>query len=332
MLGYEKDAVVEKKYLRDLFEEREEKRIKKALESENHGGIHKISLMESVLLDHESLTIPVQISASILFDEGKQNGILICVRDLRELRRIERKMADQELVLHQDKMMSLGKLAASVAHEINNPLSGILNYLRLMTKMVTREMTHEKTKKFIKFLDISIRETDRCSQIVSNLLTFSRKSSLAFESVDVNNLIHRCALISQHKLELQNITLSVTVETNIPFIIGDSNQIQQCIINLIFNAIDAMPEGGAIDLSAQYDDEKNKVTIHVEDTGTGIDSKDLPHIFEPFFTTKEEGYGLGLGLSTVYGIMERHNGAVRVDSLMSRGTRFILEFNILANE
>jgi PAS domain S-box-containing protein len=332
MLGYEKDAVVGKKYLRDLFEEKEEKRIKKALESESHGGIHKISLMESFLLDHESLAIPVQISASILFDEGEQNGILICFRDLRELRRIERKMADQGRVLHQDKMMSLGKLAASVAHEINNPLSGILNYLRLMAKMVTRGITHDKIQKFSKYLEIATRETDRCSHIVSNLLTFSRKSSLAFAPVDVKTLIHRCTMISQHKLELQNISLSVTVAPDIPCIMADNNQVQQCIINLIFNAIDAMPDGGSIDLSAQYDAEKNKVTIVVKDTGTGIGTQDLPHIFEPFFTTKEEGYGVGLGLSTVYGIMERHKGAVRVDNSMSRGTRFILEFNVLANE
>jgi signal transduction histidine kinase len=139
-------------------------------------------------------------------------------------------------------------------------------------------------------------------------------------------------MISQHKLELQNISLSVTVAPDIPCIMADNNQVQQCIINLIFNAIDAMPDGGSIDLSAQYDAEKNKVTIVVKDTGTGIGTQDLPHIFEPFFTTKEEGYGVGLGLSTVYGIMERHKGAVRVDNSMSRGTRFILEFNVLANE
>ena len=121
MLGYKKDEVVKIKYLKDLFVEEEKKRLQKALESENYGGAHKISLMESVLLDHKSLPIPVQISASILFDDTNQNGILVCVRDLRELRKIERKMADQERVLHQDKMMSLGKLSASVVHEINNP-------------------------------------------------------------------------------------------------------------------------------------------------------------------------------------------------------------------
>ena len=332
MLGYEKDEVVGEKYLKDLLAKGEEKRIKEALKSEDYGGVNKLALMESVLLDHKSLTIPVRLSASVLFDEGNQNGVLICVRDLRELRRMERKMADQGRILHQDKMMSLGKLAASVVHEINNPLSGILNYLRLMIKIINKGMTPEKTKKFSKYLDIATKETARCSQIVSNLLTFSRKSSLSYEAVDVKELIHRCTLISQHKLELQNITLAISVDSDIPFIMVDANQIQQCLINLIFNAIDAMPDGGAIDLAARYDLERNKVTIEVKDTGTGIDQKDLPHIFEPFFTTKDEGYGVGLGLSTVYGIMERHNGVVLVESPPGDGTRFTLEFNTLAEK
>ncbi|MCD4742492.1 MAG: response regulator [Desulfobacteraceae bacterium] len=332
MLGYTQSEVVGEKYLKDLLANGEEKRIKEALSTEQHGEIHTIDLMESVLLDHESLKIPVRISASVLFDEGSKNGVLICVRDLRELRRLERKMADQGRILHQDKMMSLGKLAASVVHEINNPLAGVLNYLRLMTKIIKKGLTAEKTEKFSKYLDIATQEIARCSQIVSNLLSFSRKSSLSFEPVDVKELIHRCQLICQHKLELQNITLSINVDSDIPFIMVDTNQIQQCVINLIFNAIDAMPDGGTIDLLAQYDSEAPKVTIHVKDTGTGIEPKDLPHVFEPFFTTKDEGYGVGLGLSTVYGIMEHHNGVVLVESAPGKGTQFILEFNTLAKE
>ena len=155
---------------------------------------------------------------------------------------------------------------------------------------------------------------------------------MSFEPVDVKELIHRCTLISQHQLELQNITLSINIDSDIPLIMIDSNQIQQCVINLIFNSIDAMPDGGTINLMAQYDSKEQKVTIYVKDTGTGIDKKDLAHVFEPFFTTKDEGYGVGLGLSTVYGIMERHNGAVLVESTPGKGTRFTLEFNTLVKE
>jgi len=329
MLGFSKKEVEDKKFLGELFAEGEEERITKALQGTDHGGTDKITLIESMLLNNESRKIPVQISASILSSENTPNGLLICVRDLRELRKIEQKMADQGQILHQDKMMSLGKLAASVVHEINNPLSGILNYLRLMAKIIQKGNLENKTEKFSKYLDIATKETARCSQIVSNLLTFSRKSSMTFEPVDVKELIHRCTLLSQHKLELQNITLLTDIKQDIPLIMVDANQIQQCIINLIFNAIDAMPKGGKINIIAEYNPDKKQVLIHIEDTGTGIDPENLPHIFEPFFTTKDEGYGVGLGLSTVYGIMERHNGFVNAENISSGGTRFTLIFKNL---
>ncbi|THB78611.1 MAG: response regulator [Desulfobacteraceae bacterium] len=329
MLGYDKDDVAGKKRLKDLFANGEEERLQDALDSELYGGVNRINLMEALMRDRDAVDVPVQISASVLFDEGEKNGLLICIRDLRELQRIERKMADQEKILHQDKMMSLGKLAASVVHEINNPLSGILNYLRLMAKGLEKA-TFEKREKFAKYLDISMNETDRVSRIVSNLLTFSRKSAISYEAVNVKDLIGRCALLSQHKLELQNILLHVDVEPDIPDIRADANQIQQCVINLLFNAMDAVQSNGEVGLSASFDRSKERVLIHVKDTGAGIPEQDLPYIFEPFFTTKDEGYGVGLGLSTVYGIMETHGGAVRVENTSKSGTHFVLEFNTLA--
>jgi PAS domain S-box-containing protein len=333
ILGYEKEQAKDGLRLSALFEPAEYDQVTQALETPTHGGTDKINLMETVLKDSRSSQIPVQISASVLFEDNKKNGVLLCVRDLTELRQIERKMADQEQILHQDKMVSLGKLAASMVHEINNPLSGILNYLKLMAKIVSKGLAPEKTEKFSRYLDIAITETDRCSRIVSNLLTFSRKSSMTFEPVDVTDLIRRCELLSRHKLELQNVTLTVETGKNIPRIRADANQIQQCIINLIFNALDAMPErGGTITVAAEYEPEKKQVTVRIKDTGTGIDEKDLPHIFEPFYTTKDAGYGVGLGLSTVYGIMERHGGAVQVETTSPDGTHFVLRFNDLAND
>ena len=331
MLGFDKKEVVEKKYFKDLFVNGEDKRIWNALTGENHGGLNRINLMESLLLNHKSEEIPVQISASLLLDDNKENGLLICIRDLRELRKIEQKMADQGQILHQDKMMSLGKLAASVVHEINNPLSGILNYLRLMAKIISKGMSEQTMEKFPRYLDIATSETARCSQIVSNLLTFSRKSSMSFEPVDVTKLINRSVLLSQHKLELQNIKLSTRLDSDIPNIVADANQIQQCIINLVFNAIDAMPDGGGIELSAFKNEDSSRVKILIKDSGIGIDPENISHIFEPFFTTKQEGYGVGLGLSTVYGIMERHNANISVKSKPNKGTQFTLEFKELDN-
>lgn len=244
---------------------------------------------------------------------------------------LEREYADQARILHQDKMISLGRLAASVVHEINNPLSGILNYVRLMIRILNRgPLTEEQRQKFGRYLALVETETGRCSQIVSSLLTFSRKSALTFESVSIADLIERSIILSQHKLQLQHIGLESRIEPDIPPVEGDFNQLQQCVINLIFNAIDAMPEGGTLTLAGFYDQASERVVISVKDTGTGISEADLPHIFEPFFTTKKEGYGVGLGLSTVYGIMERHKGSVSVESRPGRGSTFKLELSVKA--
>jgi signal transduction histidine kinase len=145
-----------------------------------------------------------------------------------------------------------------------------------------------------------------------------------FGQVAIDELLQRSVLLSRHKLELSNIRLESSVQANIPSVVGDFNQLQQCVINLIFNAIDAMPDGGTLNLDGYYDADKDQAIISVKDSGRGISPENMPHIFEPFFTTKNEGYGVGLGLSTVYGIMERHAGTVKVESQPGDGAVFML--------
>jgi len=260
-----------------------------------------------------------------MVEGGRENGLVGFFRDLREARRLERELADQARILHQDKMMSLGRLAASVVHEINNPLSGILNYARLMARVLQQgDLTSERREKFQRYLGIVETETSRCSQIVSNLLSFSRRSPEAFAPVDVAELIHRCLILSRHKLDLSNIRLETAIQQSLPPVEGDFNQLQQGIINLIFNAIDAMPQGGTLTLEAQAGDQAPTVSIRVQDTGPGIPPEHLSSIFEPFFTTKSDGHGLGLGLSTVYGIVERHHGSIEACNTDAGGALFAI--------
>ena len=234
-----------------------------------------------------------------------------------------------KLILHQDKMMSLGRLAASVAHEINNPLSGVLNYIKLMQRIMEKGVLAEDSrKKFINQLELIESEISRCTQIVSGLLTFSRKSEPVFTRIDLKCLLDRCVLLSRHKMELGKIEFKLNISPVLPEINGDFNQLQQCVINLIFNAIDAMPDGGTLELSAQNEPAKGFVTISVKDSGHGITEKDILHIFEPFFTTKKDGYGIGLGLSTVYGIMQRHKGSVEAKSRPGKGSVFMLRLPV----
>jgi two-component system NtrC family sensor kinase len=183
-------------------------------------------------------------------------------------------------------------------------------------------------KKFKHYLELVENETGRCSQIVASLLNFARISKPAFGEVRVAELIDRCILLSQHKLELSNIRIESNIQSGIPAVKGDFNQLQQCVINLIFNAIDAMPHGGTLTFEGHYDSEARMAVILVKDSGQGIAPDDLPYIFEPFFTTKNQAYGVGLGLSTVYGIMERHNGSIDVKSQLGEGAVFRLKIPV----
>ena len=168
-------------------------------------------------------------------------------------------------------------------------------------------------------------ELERCSKIVSNLLAFSHKSKLEFSPVDMNELLSRCISLSGHKLVLQNIRVQTHLSRDLPMIQGDFNQLQQCIINLIFNAVNAMPEGGVLAFESCFDSAKNLIHIIVRDTGCGISREDLLYIFDPFFTTKKEGRGLGLGLSTTFGIIDRHKGTIHVESEPGKGTVFQID-------
>lgn len=327
ILGYPKNEVLFKMSLDRFFFPGEVNRLKEAIKGEKYGGENRLFLYETNLVNRSGHKIPVQVSATELFEIGQKSGLVCFFRDLQEIRTLEREMADQARILHQDKMISLGRLAASVVHEINNPLTGILNYIRLMIRIFSRGPLAENHQlKFQQYLDLMEKETQRCSQIISNLLIFSRKSPPNFESVHIPELLDRCTILSQHKLELNNIRLVTKVASDIPTVEGDFNQMQQCLINLIFNAIDAIPDGGTITIEGAYDPAIHHVLVRIKDTGIGISEEDLPHIFEPFYTTKKEGYGVGLGLSTLYGIIERHNGAVRVESRPGEGTTFTLEF------
>ncbi len=325
MLGYSRFEVLGRMDLADFFPPGGADEALAAMSGKSHGGPGRLFMFETRLLAAGGQTIPAQVSATPIVEQGEAEGLVLFLRDLRDIRRLERDMADQARILHQDKMMSLGRLAASVVHEINNPLSGILNYARLMRKIILRgPLSPGHLEKFRGYLDLVESETDRCSQIVSGLLAFSRRSQPEFTEVDIEDLISRSVALSRHKLEMSNIELDLTMNSSPPKVSGDRNQLQQCLINLIFNAIDAMPRGGRLGLAATLDGQRQEVVITVRDTGSGIAEADLPHIFEPFFTTKREGYGVGLGLSTVFGIIEHHNGRVEVESRPGQGSVFTI--------
>ncbi len=333
LLGYSGPEIIMKMSFNDLFPPVAAQELREELLSENYGGKNRLFLYETYIMDKTGNKIPIQLSATIIFDEDKEVGTVGFFRDLREIRRMEQQFNDQTRLLHEHKMISLGRLSASVVHELNNPLAGILNYIRLMLKVVHRgSLDQEKQEKFTRYLTLVESETHRCSKIVSNLLAFSRKSELQLKKMNINELLEKCILLSQHKLMLQNIEIKTDFNPEIPEVMGDFNQSQQCVINLVFNAIDAMPDGGTLTIISDFDRDDNMVEIKVKDTGQGIDSKDLYQIFDPFYSTKTEGKGLGLGLSVVYGIIDRHKGTITVDSKPGKGTVFTIRLPALKGE
>ena len=243
--------------------------------------------------------------------------------------RIKAVKDDLKKLIQEDRMISLGKLVASSVHEINNPIQGLLTFSHLMLNTLEEgEPSPEDLEDFKKHLRLMSRELERCGDIVTGLLSFSRQTERAFADVDLNEILEQVIALTRHKMEVQDIELSTQITPRPLVLNGDVNQLQQCFLNLIFNAIEAMPEGGKLSILSKRDKKGKNATIEIRDTGCGIPEENLDHIFDPFFTTKGEGEGTGLGLSIVYGIVRNHGGEIRLESEVGKGTAFVLNFPV----
>jgi signal transduction histidine kinase len=241
-------------------------------------------------------------------------------------RRTRHLMEDLEKLVREDRMITLGKLVASCVHEINNPLQGLITYAYLLEDILGADSIGEQDLQNVRrYASAMKRELERCGSITSGLLSFSREKPVEFKQHDLNEIIRSTLSLTQHRMQLQNIRLRQELSSATPVVKGDLNQLQQCLLNLLFNAIEAMPEGGEIAVVSGLDSD-GWTRVEIRDTGCGIDAGDLGHIFDPFFTTKQEGEGTGLGLSILYGMVNKHSGTVDVDSAPGRGTVFTLRF------
>lgn len=236
---------------------------------------------------------------------------------------VRRKTAELEKahksLLASEKMASIGKLAATVAHEINNPLFAILTYARLVLREVLKLDT-PKRDSLAEQLETIERESKRCGELVKNLLTFSRQAPSRREANDLNVIVHRAVLLVKHKLEMQNIALEETLADGLPEVDCDANQMQQVILVLMVNASEAMPKGGRLIVATEVEIEQ--AVVRIKDTGSGIPEEVLPRIFDPFFTTKEDQNRTGLGLAVAHSIVEQHAGEISVRSTPGEGTEF----------
>ena len=230
-------------------------------------------------------------------------------------------------LIHVEKMASLGKMAASVAHELNNPLAGIVTYSKLIQKRIRKNGTSpEDLKKIINELELISSESMRCGNIVRNLLAFARETSANFQEFNIEEIINRGLEILSHHMQLAGVEFEKNIRVTSKKLFCDAEQLVQALIALFVNAVEAMPDGGTLNITVEDIPEKSSwMRIKIADTGIGISAETLDKIFEPFFTTKEEKKGVGLGLPVVYGIIQRHRGKIRVESEKGKGSTFIIE-------
>lgn len=237
-------------------------------------------------------------------------------------------VAHQKL-LQSDRLASLGQLSATVAHEINNPISGVLNLAMLLDRIMKEDgIPKDRLPEFRRYLGQIIDETTRVGRIVSDLLAFSRRSKPQSTNMDLNGVIKSTLLILRHRLELGDIALELHLSDTLPLVECDGSQMQQVLINLVMNGAEACQNKGHGTISIMTRRENESVVLQISDTGDGIPKEALPRIFDPFFTTKGEVKGIGLGLSVAYGIVDAHGGDISVESTVGMGTVFTVTIPI----
>jgi len=248
--------------------------------------------------------------------------------------KVEQKSAElkniYEQVLQIEKLASLGKLSATVAHELNNPLEGILTYSKLIIKKLKDRNPEDVNHKVIEFLNLIADEASRCGKIVKDLLLFSHRDLEQFKKSNIVDIIDKSVMLINHHLEINNVKLERTYSDESVEVFCNPQKIQQALISILINAIESMHnKGGEIRINLLK--ENDYVVLRIKDQGDGISPKDLPFIFEPFYTTKDASKGTGLGLSVVYGIIKVHNGKIEVEETSDKGTTFKIVLPINQN-
>jgi signal transduction histidine kinase len=237
------------------------------------------------------------------------------------LEEITQKVELEKQLLLNDKLSSIGRFTAGIAHEINNPLGTISNFVETI-------LFDEDDKEKIEYLNNIRSETDRISSIVNGLLNFSRQSKSEFGLVDIREVIELSLKICHYQKNYKEFNIKKDYPKDTPYIMGNFNQIQQVFINIITNAFQSMQKGDKLNILVKITEEHNLLKVIFKDNGSGIESQYLQKIFDPFFTTREEGKGVGLGLSISYGIIKNHGGDITVESEVGKGSTFIVSLPI----
>jgi len=329
VLGYKEEEILGKNWFDLCVPERFKKERKETFKKVMAGEEEEAEDYENKILTKSGEERIIAWHNTTLIDEnGSIIGTLSSGEDITK-----RKQTEEELI-QSEKLSSLGQLAASVVHEVNNPLAGIMVYVKLFLKKYKEgKIQSESTEGQLLKME---KELDRTTRIIRNLLDFARQSEPSMRPIEIDKVIDAALLLVRNQINLENVILEKHLDPNLPPVMADFDKIQQILINIILNAIQAMPDGGNLTITTSVaqgieidDTRKDTVRIDIKDTGVGISPENLKKLFTPFFTTKEKGKGVGLGLSVVHGIMGKHKGKIDVESELNVGTTFSIYLEVM---
>jgi len=318
ILEYKAYEVIGKMNIRKIYPEGVAQQVMKMLRSPDYGGIGKLRSYPMVYKRRDGQIIEGNLSAAIVYDgQGKEIASVGVFVDLKERLDMERKLRiTQEQLLQSEKLAAMGRLTSQIAHELNNPLYGIMNTLELLKTEVSPQSKRRK------ILEMALSETVRLTELLRKMLSFSRPDEEEKQTVDINTIIDEILVLVKKQLQENGVTIASSFSPDLDQVFASKNQLRQVFLNLISNARDAMPEGGTLTVKTS----PNKDNIHIEftDTGIGIDQEIIEKIFDSFFTTKDSIKGVGLGLSVCYGFIKEHGGHIQVSSRIGEGTTFTI--------
>jgi len=326
VFGHSKEETENSINVRDIYPGDGARQVMKLLRSDDFGGKGRLTTYRTNALTKSGEEIPISLNASVVYEDGREVASVGFFHDLRDRIRIQKELEETQVQLLQaEKMASLGKLAAGVAHQINNPLGGITLFAKLMLEEYTLEKGAEED------LHRILRDAERARNTVKELLEFTRQTRHLMQPNNINDALTRTLFLIENQTLFQNIQLRKELQEDLPPVSSDAQQLYHLMMNIILNAAQAMDGNGILHIKTHYREKQDRVCIVISDTGPGIPEKALPHIFEPFFTTKDEGKGTGLGLSLAYNIVESHGGRMSARNNPEKGASFIIELPSASN-
>ncbi len=321
-LGYKASDVIGKMNIRKIYPEGVARKVMQMLRSNKSGEVGRLNTYPMVYVRRDGEVVEGNLSAAIIYDaNGKEIASVGSFVDLRDRLQMERALRDtQEQLLQSEKLAAMGRLTSQIAHELNNPLYGIMNTLELLKTEIPADNKRRK------ILEMALSETVRLSDLLRKMLSFSKPDQEERHPVDINPVIDEILLLHEKQLKENDINIAATYAKELGLINASKNQLRQVFLNMVANARDAMPNGGTLSVTTSGDNDN--VLVEITDTGTGIREEHLDKIFDSFFTTKGEVKGVGLGLSVCYGFIEDHGGDIEVKSQVGEGTTFTISLPV----